>query len=279
MTSIDSLTRFVDIRGIAWAHHVSGEGVPDVILLHGTLASHRMYDPVVARLAQRCTCTAVDWPGHGASGYSISGWTADDLVEGLISFIEQVSGSAPVALVGLSQGGAIALRTALRRPDLVSALVTLSAGPDGPSPDACRGMAELGTVLATGTDGERKTAVAGLQTGFHAAGWVAAHPREADVERAQILAHPREAMVSVTSVPATYGTVEPELAEVRCPTLVMWGDQDPRAFWGPRMVEAIPDSRLVTVPDAGHHLIHDAPAEVVDHIVEFLEPHLPRRTL
>ena len=277
MIAADPRPRFVDAGGVSWAHWISDEGAPDVVLLHGTLASHRMFDPLVARIAPRYTCTAVDWPGHGASGYSVTGWTADDLVEGLVAFIDQVGGGAPLALVGLSQGGAISLRTALRRPDLVSALVTLSAGPDGPSPAACRRMADLGTVLATGSDKERLAAVTGFQAGFHAEGWVADHPREAEIERLEILSHPREAMVAVTGVPATYDSVESELSAVRCPTLVMWGDHDPRAFWGSRMVDAIPDSRLVTVPDAGHHLLHDAPVQVVDHIAQFLGQHVSGR--
>lgn len=263
----------VEIDGISWAYSERGHG-PTVLFLHGTLASQSTFAGIVDDLSDRYRCIALDWPGHGASGYHPGGWTSDDLVAGLIAMIETTA-EGPVALVGQSQGGAVALRVALRRPDLLWALVTMSAGPDGPSQDACDALARLGTTLAFGSTHERSAAVRMMQTGFHTPGWASANPIAAQRELEVMLSHDRAAMQSVTAIASTYESVQPQLSRITGPTLVMWGADDVRADWGPAMVRALPNARLVTVPDAGHHLTHDAPDRCARTIGSFLDHERP----
>ncbi len=56
------------------------------------------------------------------------------------------------------------------------------------------------------------------------------------------------------------------------PTLIIWGEEDrviPLKI-GKMLAEAIPDSRLVVLPEIGHAPHEEAPEKTVPLIVEFL---------
>jgi pimeloyl-ACP methyl ester carboxylesterase len=247
------------IDGIPWAWEAVGEG-PCVCFFHGTFGSRTVWDSAVGALAERYRCVAVDWPGHGRSGFNPVGWTVEDLVRGVPQLLAD-AGVGRAVLVGLSQGGAISLRVALSRPDLVAALVTVGAGPDGPAPDVAAGLARLGGELAVADEPGRRARLADLQDGYHAPGWARREPGTAERELAAMSSLAPQAYPLLTRIPGQYGTVEDELDRIRCPALVVWGAHDPRAFWGPRMVELISAARLAVIDNAGHHVPLDAPAE------------------
>jgi pimeloyl-ACP methyl ester carboxylesterase len=63
------------------------------------------------------------------------------------------------------------------------------------------------------------------------------------------------------------------LPTIACPTLVMTGELD---AWSPpaqheAIASAIPNSRLVIVPGAGHMLLREAPEEVNEAIASWLQ--------
>jgi pimeloyl-ACP methyl ester carboxylesterase len=268
-TDADTPDRAVEVGGVRWAYSERGTG-PLAIFLHGTLASSAMYFDLITTLRDRYRCVAVDLPGHGRSGFNAHGWTADDVVVGVAALISKIGGP-PATLVGLSQGGAVALRVAMHYPRMVDALVAQGAAPDGPGPEAAAALATFGHILETGHDDERRAAVAELQPMFHAAGWVQTHPEQAEQELSVMLEHDRRAISLAAQVPATYTSIEKQLGQITCPALVMWGDEDPRAFWGPRMLAAMPAARLVMVQHAGHHMLSDAPLVCAREIGRFFD--------
>jgi pimeloyl-ACP methyl ester carboxylesterase len=231
-----------------------------VCFFHGTLGSRAVWDSAVGELAERYRCVTVDWPGHGRSGFNPAGWTVEDLVRGVPLLLAD-AGVQRAVLVGLSQGGAVSLRVALSRPDLVAALVTVGAGPDGPAPDVAAGLARLGGELAVTDEPGRRARLADLQDGYHAPGWARREAGAAERELAAMSSLVPGAYPLLTRIPGQYGTVEDELDGISCPALVVWGAHDPRAFWGPRMAERIPAARLAVIDNAGHHVPLDAPAE------------------
>lgn len=257
------------IDGVPWAWEASGEG-PCVCLFHGTFGSRAVWDSAVAELATRYRCIAVDWPGHGRSGFDPGGWSVRDLVHGVPALLADI-GVERAVFVGLSQGGAIALRVALARPDLVAGLVTVAAGPDGPSPEVAAGLARLGGELAVADEASRRARLAQYQESFHAPGWALREPRAAEDELTAMSSLAPSAYPLLTRIPGQYGTVEDELSRITCPALVVWGAHDQRAFWGPRMVRLMPAARLAVIKDAGHHVPLDAPAEFNRLLAGFLD--------
>jgi pimeloyl-ACP methyl ester carboxylesterase len=66
--------------------------------------------------------------------------------------------------------------------------------------------------------------------------------------------------------------VEPQYFSVRCPTTILWGEED---RWipiemGRRLRECIPSARFQAVPNAGHLMHEDAPEAIVGALVDFL---------
>lgn len=260
-----------EVRGVPWAYTESGEGAL-ALFLHGTLTSKAMFEQQIAELSMHMRCVALDWPGHADSGHDPDGWSVEDLVEAIPDIVSQL-GAERVALVGLSQGGAISLRVALRHPELVGRLVTIGAGPDGPPIQVARDLADLGLALGTLPADERRARLRELQPGMHSPGWIDAHPAEAERELDVMVSHDPAALPLLTRIPGMYGTVEDELSSIACPTHVIWGEHDPRASWGPRMIELIPDATLDVIPDAGHHVPLDNPDATTRALQDFFRRH------
>lgn len=104
-----------------------------VLCVHGMTGDATNWTDLMAELTPAFDMVAVDLPGSGFSppperrrGYSITA-LADTVTE-LIEVLSGEPGRAgPVHLIGNSMGGAVSLRVAARRPDLVRTLTLVSA--------------------------------------------------------------------------------------------------------------------------------------------------------
>jgi pimeloyl-ACP methyl ester carboxylesterase len=114
----------------------SSEASRDLVLcVHGMSGSATNWTDLMAELAPDFDCAALDLPGSGFSpppktnaGYSVSA-----LAGTVIRLIEAVASEhgGQVHLIGNSMGGAVSVRVAARRPDLVKTLTLISpAMPD-----------------------------------------------------------------------------------------------------------------------------------------------------
>ncbi|MCB8882355.1 alpha/beta fold hydrolase [Acidisoma cellulosilytica] len=115
----------------------AGLGEPGVdeqvmLLIHGFASDARSWGLNQPALAANATVYAIDLPGHGLSPAQDFGGL-DRQAAVVIAAILALSPKAPVHIVGHSMGGAIALRAASLRPDLVRALSLIApAGLGGP---------------------------------------------------------------------------------------------------------------------------------------------------
>lgn len=89
-----------------------------ILFLPGALGRTQLWVPVANLLACPAPKTFVGWPGFGATPPDPAVRGFDDLVAKVVSQIDQ-----PTALIAQSMGGAIAVRAALEKPDLVTHLV------------------------------------------------------------------------------------------------------------------------------------------------------------
>ncbi|MBI4392535.1 MAG: alpha/beta hydrolase [Euryarchaeota archaeon] len=100
---------------------------PQVVFLHGaTGTGGRHWGSVVKSFKRGFESHLVDLRGHGRSQDRASRLTLEMLVDDTIAVVEEIGG--PVNLVGFSLGGAITLRLAIKRPDLVSSIVPCGTG-------------------------------------------------------------------------------------------------------------------------------------------------------
>jgi pimeloyl-ACP methyl ester carboxylesterase len=97
-----------------------------VVFVHGLFGQGKNWTTIGKGLSDSHRVTLVDLPNHGHSP-----WTDRvdylDMVELLATELEQLD--EPVTLVGHSMGGKVAMQLALRRPELLRALVVVDIAP------------------------------------------------------------------------------------------------------------------------------------------------------
>jgi pimeloyl-ACP methyl ester carboxylesterase len=124
-----------------------GEG-PTLVFLHGLTDSGAGWPGAVEHWGRDYAIITVDARGHGESPRftreQLDAGPGEVMVADVVHLLEQL-GEAPV-VVGHSLGGAVALTVAVRRPDLVRAVVLedpASLGPDERRRDPARGQDHL----------------------------------------------------------------------------------------------------------------------------------------
>ncbi len=103
-----------------------GESGPRVVFVHGLFGQGKNWTTIAKGLSDAHRVTLIDLPNHGHSP-----WTDRvhylDMVEMLVTELEHLG--EPVTLVGHSMGGKVAMQLALRRPELLRALVVVDIAP------------------------------------------------------------------------------------------------------------------------------------------------------
>lgn len=102
-----------------------GTSGPRVMFCHGLFGQGRNWNHIARSLSDRYRVSAVDLPNHGRSV-----WTDRiDYAEMADQVAALISADDPVALVGHSMGGKVAMALALRHPDLVERLCVVDIAP------------------------------------------------------------------------------------------------------------------------------------------------------
>ncbi|MFZ3471102.1 alpha/beta fold hydrolase [Streptomyces sp. 4.24] len=256
-------------------------GEPAALLLHGLMGRAFHWAGTARWLSANRRVVALDQRGHGQSGRPPAGsggstsYGREAFVADAEAVIEQL-GLAPVTLIGHSMGALTAWQLAARRPDLVAALVICDMrasalgeasqqewedwfrrwplpfptqdaarrwfGEDDPRverPDPGRG-AFFAEVMHEADDGwrplfSRSQMLTARETWVHDAHWE-------------------------------------ELAQVRCPTLVVRGlDGELGRAEAQEMVRVLPAGQYAEIPDAGHYLHYDQPTAWREAVEPFLD--------
>jgi pimeloyl-ACP methyl ester carboxylesterase len=236
-------------NGVALHVQDLGDTGTRVVMLHGLLigSAASWYFTSAPALARRHRVRVYDLRGHGKSEHAASGYGVRTMASDLAALVDDSS----VDLVGHSWGALIALRFALDHPERVRRLVLVEA-PVPPS-----SVAEM-TAFLDGGD------------------LAAALPPQLRVEgrRGERLVRSLSRLVLDTSLVddlrAERDPEPRELANLRCPTLLVYGDRSTCAPGGRKLAEAIPGARYVTLP-GGHYLHLDAREALTTHIAELLD--------
>jgi pimeloyl-ACP methyl ester carboxylesterase len=113
--------------------HVGQDGprdAPALLLIHGTAASLRSWDPLVPLLTGSRHVIRVDLPGCGQSAKPDgASYAIPDQARRVGAALDRL-GVEHVTVVGHSSGGCVATALTEQRPDLVTALALINTGPD-----------------------------------------------------------------------------------------------------------------------------------------------------
>ncbi len=276
----DADSRFIDVGGIQVHYKIAGQGPPVFLLLHGFGASTFSWREVMQPLAEQGTAIAFDRPAFGLterptrdSWKGSNPYTASSQVDLTLALLDAL-GIEKAILVGNSAGGTVSMRTALRAPDRVAALVLISPAvyESGP-PSWVRPLYQLpqtqrlgplvvrylvprleGALPSAWHDPSKIDAdiLAGYKLPLQVAGWDRAFWE-----------------FNLASTPLD---MEPTLPQLTTPTLVVTGDDD---RWVPtsqsiRLASELPNADLVVIPNCGHVAQEECPQEFLEAVISFL---------
>src|SRR5918996_5667733 len=123
---------FADLPGARVRYEEHGSG-PAVIFSHGLLMDREMFAPQVDAFRDDYRCVVWDERGHGETR-SEGSFTYWDLAADLIGLLDHLEVERVVA-VGMSQGGFLSTRAALKNPDRIAALAFIDSQAGLEDPD------------------------------------------------------------------------------------------------------------------------------------------------
>jgi pimeloyl-ACP methyl ester carboxylesterase len=252
----------------------TGQG-PPLVLLHGVGANRAVWRRVTPALAEDRHVIAPDLPGFGESAPAASGFDLDTAAEALAGPLAERAGG-PFDLLGNSLGGAVAVRLAVARPDLVRRLVLSAPAGFAPSPRALRAVAGALGDRAVAVRRVVGTPVVRVPAVRRALLWGAvAEPQRLSADDARIML---EASRGSTRVGAAVSAVlradlRADLDRLHAPVGVIWGWRDrviPISTL--RQIRASrPDVLVVTIPRAAHVPQVERPEEFVAAVRRLLD--------
>lgn len=232
----------------AWEEHGDVRATTTHVLVHGIGTSARYFRPLARSLALPSTTApgpgarvlVPDLPGFGRSPRPDEAPTIAELADGVVELLAD-RGVARAVLVGHSMGAQVVAEAARRHPAVAERVVLL-----GPVVESdARSAPAQAARLARDTPHEPMRANAIVFSDYARAG-VRWYSRQLP----HMLHFPTETAV----------------AAVRCPVLVVRGEQDRVASdpWVDRLARTAPHGRAVVVPGAAHVVQYSHPDVVAD---------------
>lgn len=261
---------FIEIEGAKVYYQVEGEGEA-LVLIHAGVADSRMWDGMVATLAEQFRVIRYDLRGFGQSKNMPAKFSnVEDLVQILDHF-----GVAEAFITGISYGSSIALDFSLKYPERMKKLVMGAPSVAGTPPSATleefweaeEALVEAGDLEAA-TELNLKLWVDGPQR----------TPDEVDpavrqlVHDMQLLAFENETDDEVEVIRYGPPFAYERLAEISVPTLVIVGalDLEGKVALAKELDKKIPKSELQIIDGAAHMVSMEKPGEFLGAMIDFL---------
>jgi pimeloyl-ACP methyl ester carboxylesterase len=228
----------------------TGDEPVRVVALHGWRKTHADLSSVVSGF----DAVALDLPGFGASPEPEHVWGAHDYAASVIPMLELLP--EPPVIFGHSFGGRVAVAIAADRPDLVRSLVLtgvpLIRRPGTAKPPFMFRLAKFANKVGVLSD-------ARMEQERQKRG-------SADYKAATGLM--RDIFVKLVNE-----SYEDEMRKVRCPVLMVWGENDTAApLWqAQEATQLFPDNELVVIPGGSHWLPNDNPEPLREAIRKFVK--------
>jgi 3-oxoadipate enol-lactonase len=253
------------VKAAALHYVIEGDG-PWVTLAHSLATELSLFDAQAKLLANRYRVLRIDIRGHGKSEAPAGPYSMGELADDVQVLFQELQINR-TAWVGVSLGGMIGLTHTLNYPGVIDRLVVADTT-GGYPPEAHGGWHDrIALVREKGA-----SAVAEGTLGR----WFTAAFREKNPElmrhfAAIIAATPSAGFVGCCEAIIGYD-IKARLGEIKCPTLVMVGDQDqatPPAM-GQVLAEGITGATFSLIPSAAHQASVEQPKLFNDLMEKFL---------
>ncbi len=236
-----------EINGQWIYYEDTGGNLPPIVLAHGLLMDHEMFAPQLKALSSEYRMITWDARSHGQTETTGDAFTYWDLAEDLRGLLDHL-GIPRAVIGGMSQGGFVALRFALKHPERVAALILLStqAGTEDPEKVAIY-ESMLDVWEADGLNDQLAEMIATILIGHEWPG------REAWIAKWRQL--PRSLLRPAFEALVSREDIHDRLGEIKVPALVIHGTADAAIDLdlAQRLSSGLANSHpLVTIEGGGH---------------------------
>jgi len=207
-----------EINGQWIYYEDSGGTLPPIVLAHGLLMDHEMFAPQLDALSSRCRVITWDARCHGQTETSDDPFTYWDLADDLRGLLDHL-GIERAVIGGMSQGGFVAMRFALKHPERVAALILLGTQAGTEDPEKAATYESMLDVWETeGLNDQLAQMIAAILLGHEWAGSEAWIAKWRQMPRS-LLRPAFEALVGREDI-------HDRLGEIKAPALVIHGTAD-----------------------------------------------------
>lgn len=259
-------------NGIDLYYEVHGEGEP-LLLIMGLSLNLKSWFRTLPALSKQYKVITFDNRGVGHSGKPNTPYSIELMAEDTRAVLD-AAGVESAHVYGISMGGMIAQRFAIKYPEKVRSLIlgcTTSGGVNHVQPGADVSMLMLSRASSTATPEEMAWATAPI---LYSQSFIE-NQRELIAEdiqrRIEIPILPYAYMLQLQACLAhdTYNEIE----QIKAPTLVIHGDEDRLVPYdnGVTLAEKIPNAEFLTIKGAGHIYVTEENDFVNNRVLEFLK--------
>ena len=269
------LERRAPVKGVHLRWFVGGSGSP-LVLVHGLGGAASNWVELAPELARDHRVLVPDLPGHGGSSPLPAVPNLEPFADRLGLLIVR-EGLAPAVLVGHSLGCLVALRLAMRSPELVAGLVLVSAAGIGSTTKRARQAVAISMLVQPGrfiAPFRERISRSERLRGIVWGSWATPEGAVVSPTATVGLLEGPSLHTDVASAAAALVEDDPrlDLERVRCPAALLWGARDPQVpvadgFEYARRLRA----PLRVVAGAGHLVIVERPEACLDAIRSFLD--------
>ena len=259
----------IKVNGVKLFYKESGSGPETIVFSHGLLMDHTMFEPQRAVFEKQYRVIAYDHRAQGQSedigrGYDMS-TIADDA-----ALLIRALNAVPCHFVGLSMGGFAGMRVAAHHPELIRSLTLMNTTatkeklPNRIKYDLLAQMVKVFSpapftpIAVKELFGQTTRRSAELRPMLEQ--WTG-----------KLRARPRNIGKSLSAVMNRREFRAKEMAAIRCPTLIITGEDD--TAQPPRNSESlaagIHGARMICIPGAGHSSSLEQPEAVIAAMRDF----------
>ncbi len=147
----NSAGKYAHVNGINLYYEIHGTGKP-LIMLHGGFGTFETFAALLPTLTLNHQVIGVDLYGHGHTALTDRPFSFEHIADDIAALIQHL-GLEKADLLGYSFGGAVALQTVIRHPQLINKLVVISSPfkRTGWHPEMQVGMTSIAPEFFVGT--------------------------------------------------------------------------------------------------------------------------------
>ena len=283
---ISTTSGFLEINGSQVFYKTMGQGEPLVIVHGGPVLDHSYLLPHLEELAKDYQLIFYDQRACGQSSVEVEAATMNLI--GFVEDIEQIRQALQldkINLFGHSWGGLLAMKYGVKYPENLNHLILSNAM----APSVIDWQLEDGRVSEKVTNKDSKDRQVIMESGA----LQSANPTKAIEKLLRISFRPqmydtsslsklklyvpqdymqRSQVFSLLGTDLTDFNLYPDLKKITCPTLVIYGSEEPAAsLHAQKMTESFPNGQLSIIQKSGHFPFIENPSTFNKEIKEFLK--------